>query len=118
VSGYPTPEEAVRAKDSVPPHYARVVAVEYSPGEEYAVVCVEYNEPPMVEPYVILCERESDGWSGRQGGSGGGLSWMSTSDDGSLGVEVSWGGSTPSVRWRVPAWYGDDRRPQPGDLGW
>lgn len=99
VTGYATPEEAVRAEDSIPPEYVNVVAVEYSPSGEYAVVFVEYNEPPDVEPYVVLCEKEDSGWTERQGGSGGGLSWMSTSADGSSGVQATWHPRT--IQWSV-----------------
>lgn len=33
---------------------------------------VEYNEPPAIERYVVLCERVAQGWCERQGGSGEG----------------------------------------------
>lgn len=116
VGGFATPEEAVRADESMPPQYAKIVAVEHSPDERYAVVCVEYNEPPMVEPYVIVCDKGPEGWEQGHGGSGGGLSWMSTSEDGSIGVEVEWWGRAPTVRWDVRS--PEERRPQPGDLAW
>jgi hypothetical protein len=54
VSGHPTPEEAVISEDSAPSRFVNVVAVEYSPREDHAVVLIEYNEPPVVEPYVVL----------------------------------------------------------------
>lgn len=98
MSGYATPEDAVRAADSVPNQYLRIVAVEYSPDRNYAVVLMEYNEPPTVEPYVVLCEWTSSGWVEGRGGSSGGLSWMATSADGATGVEVAWG-QPPTVRW-------------------
>jgi hypothetical protein len=100
MSGYRTPEDAARAGDSVPPQYANIVAVEYSPGGEHAVVFIAYNEPPDVEPYVVLCRNTPGGWVEGQGGSGGGVSWMSTSEDGSLGVQTTWDPRT--VQWNVP----------------
>jgi hypothetical protein len=101
VSGYLTPEDAARGEDSVPPEYAHIVAVEYSPSRSHAVVFIAYNEPPDVEPYVVLCEQTASGWVENQGGSAGGWSWMSTSEDGSLGVETTW--EPRAVRWEVPA---------------
>jgi hypothetical protein len=77
-----------------------VVAVDYSPGGRHAVVVIEDNEPPVVEPYVVLCEKTASGWVERQGGSGGGVSWMATDADGEVGVEVVWG--PPTVRWELP----------------
>ena len=109
MSGYATPEAAVGAADSVPPQYAQIVAVEYSPDGNHAVVLMEYDEPPTVDLYVVLCERAPSGWVEGQGGSGGGLSWMATSADGATGVEVAWG-QTPTVRWDVPAFH----EPEPG----
>jgi hypothetical protein len=113
MSGHPTPEDAVRAADSVPPQYANVVAVEYSPRGDHAVVFIAYNEPPHVEPYVVLCEKTPEGWVESHGGSGGGLSWMSTSEDGALGVETTW--EPRRVRWDVPARHEPDAQP---DGGW
>jgi hypothetical protein len=107
VSGHPTPEEAVIVEDAVPRHFVNVVPTHYAPSGSHAVVLIEYNEPPVVEPYVVLCERTSSGWVAGQGGSGGGLSWMSTGP-GDVGVEVEWG-RPPAVRWDVPAW----REPEP-----
>jgi hypothetical protein len=107
MSGYATPEEAVRAQDSVPEKYVRVVSVEYAPTGAHAVVFIAYNEPSHVEPYVVLCEMTADGWCQRSGGSGGGLSWMSTNDDGSVGVQTTW--DPPSTQWDVPAW--DEKHP-------
>ena len=102
MSAYLTPEDAIRAGDSVPPQFANIIAVEYSPSGTHAVVFIAYNEPPHIEPYVVLCEKTPEGWDERQGGSGGGLSWMNTSDDGSLGVQTTW--DPPTVQWDVPAW--------------
>jgi hypothetical protein len=102
VTGHATPEEAVRAEDSVPSEYARLVKVDYSPNKDYAVVLLEYNEPPTVEPYVVLCESTPSGWVQCQGGSAGGLSWTATRGDGTEGVEVAWG-QAPTVRWDVRA---------------
>jgi hypothetical protein len=113
VSGHPTPEEAVIAEDSVPPRFVNVVAVEYSPREDHAVVLIEYNEPPVVEPYVVLCENMPSGWVTRQGGSGGGLSWMATDAEGDAGVEVAWG-HEPTVRWEVPPWDEPEVPPNAG----
>jgi hypothetical protein len=101
VASFQTPEAAVLA-DSVPPRYIRVVAVEYSPDRGHAVVFVEYNEPPSVEPYQILCERVAGGWTEGNGGSGGGTMWMRTHDDpdrGPLGVLTTW--EPPTARWKV-----------------
>ena len=109
--GYATPEEAVRADDQVPPQYARVVAVDYSPDRSFAVVLLEYNERPAVEPYVVLCENTHSGWVERQGGAGRGLSWMATSMEAGLGVEVAWGQQL-TVRWNVPGGY--EPGPPPG----
>jgi hypothetical protein len=91
----------------VPRQYARVVAVDYSPDGSFAVVLVEYNEPPAVEQYVVLCESTGSGWVERQGGAGGGLSWMATSPEADVGVEVAWG-QQPTVRWNVPGGYGPE----------
>jgi hypothetical protein len=112
--GYATPEEAVQAQDSVPAKYVRVVAVEYAPTGAHAVVFIAFNEPSRVEPYVVLCEATADGWIERYGGSGGGLSWMSTSDDGSVGVRTTW--DPPCAQWDVPAW--DETHPDPADERW
>jgi hypothetical protein len=101
VIGYATPEDAARAESSVPAQYSRVVAVDYSPDGSHAIVCLEYNEPPVVEPYVVLCENTPSGWIEGQGGSGGGVSWMATSADRAHGVEVAWG-TPPTVRWDIP----------------
>lgn len=101
MSGHPTPEDAVRAGDSVPPRYANIVAVEYSPSGKHAVVFIAYNEPPDVEPYVVLCEKTPGGWVEGRGGSAGGMSWMSTSENASLGVQTTWNPRT--VQWEVPA---------------
>lgn len=100
MSGHRTPEDAATAEDSVPPQYANIVAVEYSPDGDRAVVFIAYNEPPEVEPYVVLCKKTPGGWVEGRGGSGGGISWMSTSDDGSLGVRTTWDPRT--VQWNVP----------------
>jgi hypothetical protein len=115
VTGYATPEDAVRAEDPVPSQYARVVAVDYSPDRNHAVVMLEYNEPPTVEPYVVLCEHTPSGWVEGQGGSGGGISWMATRADGTEGVEVAWG-RPPRVRWEVP--LPDEPEPPPDALPW
>ncbi len=111
MSGHSTPEDAATA-DSVPSQYANVVAVDYSPSGEHAVVFIAYNEPPNIEPYVVLCEKSSSGWVDLVGGSGGGLSWMSTNADGSLGVETSW--APRQVHWDVPA-PGEPRPPADAD---
>jgi hypothetical protein len=116
MSGYRTPEEAVRAAESVPPEYARVVAVEFAPTGSHAVVFIAYNEPPDIEPYVVLCEKTTDGWNERSGGSGGGISWMSTSEDGATGVRTTW--DPPAAEWDMPhrAWETPD--PDVGDGTW
>lgn len=115
VAGYATPEEAVGAEDTVPSQFARVVAVDYSPDKDYAVVLLEYNEPSAIEPYVVLCRTTTSGWVELQGGAGGGLNWMATRADGAEGVEIAWGPS-PSVRWGVPA--PDEPDPPPDANRW
>jgi hypothetical protein len=100
--GHASPEEAAAADDSIPAQYVKVLAVDYSPREDMAVVLIEYNEPPMVEPYVVLCQRTDDGWDALQGGSSEGSSWMRYDEDRSLGVEVLWGSSTHRTEWDVP----------------
>jgi hypothetical protein len=104
VGCYPSPEEAVVAEDPVPAQYVRVVAVEYAPDGRHTVVFIEYNEPPRVEPYVVLCDRTQGRWSQQSGVSGGGVSWFGTSDDGSVGVETTW--HPPTARWNVPSQSG------------
>ena len=99
MSGYPTPEDAVVAGDSVPPEYVKIVAVDYSPDGSYAVVFIEYNEPPDVEDYVVLCEKTDAGWAEGSGGSAGGVSLMATGESGSLGVKTTW--KPRAVRWDV-----------------
>ena len=113
VMGYATPEEAARAHESVPPQFARVVAVEHSPDGTHAVVLIEYNEPPDVEPYVVLCQNTPTGWIDRGGGSAGRLTWMSTSEDSAVGVEVAWG-QPPRITWDAPAWDIPDPGPDAG----
>jgi hypothetical protein len=65
MTGFATPEDAFRADDAVPPEYASVVAVDYSPSGQHAVLFIAYNEPPRVEPYVVLCEKTSAGSSAK-----------------------------------------------------
>jgi hypothetical protein len=99
----------------VPPQYVRVVAVERSPDDRHAVVLLEYNEPPTVEPYLVLAENTPDGWVAGSGHSAGGLSWIATGAEGEHGVEVEWG-QPPMVRWGVRA--PDMPEPPPGALRW
>jgi hypothetical protein len=113
VNGHRTPEEAVIAEDSVPPQYIKVIAVDYSPGGNHAVVLIEYSEPPAVEPYAVLCENTPSGSVTGLGGAGG-LSWMATDVDAEVGVEVAWG-PEPMVRWEVPPGAGPKRPPSAGD---
>jgi hypothetical protein len=117
VEGYATPEEAVLAEDSVPRQYGKVVAVDYSPRRNQAVVLIEYNEPPAVEPYIVVCDNTSSGWIAGSGGSGGGLSWVSTDPDSDLGVEVDWG-PDPTVRWDVSPPWEPEWPPPPGSHSW
>ena len=101
MAAFETPEAAVLA-DSVPPEYVRVVAVGHSPDGSRAVVFVEYNEPPRVEPYQVLCEKAAGGWTAGNGGSGGGATWTWTHDDperGPCGV-LTW--EPPTAVWNVP----------------
>jgi hypothetical protein len=85
----------------VPPRYASIVAVEYYPSGEHAVMFIAYNEPPDVEPYVVLCENTPDGWVAGRGVSAGGMPWMRASEHGSLGVQTTWNPRT--VWWEVPS---------------
>lgn len=88
--------------ESVAPRYVHVVDVSYSPDGTRAVVFVEYNEPPRVEPYVVLCEKTEDGWVEGDGGSGGGVSWMGTHEAHGrhLGVLTTW--DPPTANWNLP----------------
>lgn len=104
----------MRAAESVPPEYARVVAVEFAPAGSHAVVFIAYNEPPDIEPYAVLCEKTTDGWNERSSASGGEM-WMSTSEDGATGVQPTW--DPPAAEWDVPAaWESPD--PDVGDGTW
>jgi hypothetical protein len=100
---YATPAEAVLGADrAIPKRYARVLAVEYSPDGGRALVFLEYNEPPHTEPYLVLCERDGDGWRDGQGSNGS--EWLFTHDDpvsGHLGVRIL-GWDPPRIRWDVP----------------
>ena len=89
MDGYPTPEDAVRAPDSVAPQYVSIVAVEYSPRGEHAVVFIAYNVPSHIERCIVLCEKTPAGLVDAHGGSGGGMSWRSRVEDGSLGVQTT-----------------------------
>jgi hypothetical protein len=51
---FDSPEAAARG--DTPARFAHVVAVEYSPSGEHALVFAEFNEPPRTEPYEVLCE--------------------------------------------------------------
>jgi hypothetical protein len=116
VSIFQTPEAAVLA-DSVPARYVRVVAVEHAPDGRHAVVFVEYNEPPDVEPYQVLCEKVAGGGTEEGGGSGGGTMWMWTRDDpgrGRLGVLTTW--DPPTALWDV-ADVRDDAGVDDGSVG-
>lgn len=104
----------MRATESVPPEYARVVAVEFAPTGSHAVVFIAYNEPPDIEPYVVLCENTPQGWIERASGSGGEM-WMSTSEDGATGVQPTW--DSPSAAWDVPARW-DAPVPDAADGTW
>jgi len=101
MGGYRSPEDAVRAEDAVPAEYPRVITVQYAPDGAHAVDFMAYNEPPATEPHVVLCEKTPEGWCERYAGSGGGMSWMGTADDGSVGVLTTW--EPPSAQWDVPA---------------
>ena len=115
MKGYATPEEAARAEESVTPQYASVVAVDHSPDGRHAVVLIEYQEPPHVERYAVLCQNTPRGWVEQGGGSAGGLTWISTSEDGAVGVEVAWG-QPPTITWDAPGW--DVRDPGPNAGPW
>jgi hypothetical protein len=58
--GFATPEDAARG--DIPARYARALAVSLSPDERFAAVLLATNEPPFLYPYLVLCEREDDGW--------------------------------------------------------
>ncbi len=110
--GYATPEEAARAHESVPPS-SHASSPSSTRPTEHAVVLIEYNEPPDVEPYVVLCQNTPTGWIDRGGGSAGRLTWMSTSEDSAVGVEVAWG-QPPRITWDAPAWDIPDPGPDAG----
>jgi hypothetical protein len=84
----------------VPLRSANIVAVEHSPGGAHAVVFIAHNEPPDVEPYVVLCEKTPEAGS-RARAVPAEVSWMSTSEDDSIGVQTTWDPRT--VRWNVSA---------------
>jgi hypothetical protein len=54
------------------------------------------NKPPDVEPYVVLCENTTDGWSTRDARADGD-GWMSTANDGPVGVRTTW--DPPHAQW-------------------
>jgi hypothetical protein len=93
----------VLADPGIPERYTRIVAVEYSPQRDRALVFIEYNEPPHVEPYHVLCERDGEGWVA---GNGSNFSdWMLTHHDehrGDVGVRTL-GWDPPTVQWDVPS---------------
>ena len=99
---FDSPEAAARG--DTPAHFAHVVAVEYSPDGDRALVFLEFNEPPRTAPYEALCEKDGDRWIESTGGSGGGEGWKWTHDDpvrGPLGVASR--SNPPTARWDVPA---------------
>lgn len=100
MTGFASPEDAAIAEDTVPAEFVKIVAVDYAPDKGHAIVLIEYNEPPDVEPYAVLCQNTPGGWVAHQSGSADGVSWMSTSER--LGVEVTWG-DPPLIRWGVPS---------------
>lgn len=77
--------------------------VDTHPDGRYAVVLIEYNEPPHVEPYTALCRRDDDGWR-FAAGHGGWSGWYRTHEDADgaeLGFDVT-NDDPPAVRWNVP----------------
>jgi hypothetical protein len=99
---FDSPEAATRGE--TPARFARIIAVEYSPSGERALVFAEFNETPHTELYEMLCEKEGGRWHASTGGSGGGRGWKWTHDDpvrGPLGVASRW--NPPAARWEVPS---------------
>jgi hypothetical protein len=100
-----TNPEGLAFRGAVPGDVVRVVAVEYSPDQQRAVVFVEYNEPPEVGRYELLCERRGGAWVERSGSTVGNATviWAWTHDDEQqvpLGVKTRW--NPPHARWDVP----------------
>ena len=82
-AAFPSPEEVAQAGDSAGTD-ARVVAVEYSPDRDRAIVFLEYNPDSRPEPYEVLCERSENGWT----------------SSGELGVTTRW--DPPRAEWNTP----------------
>ena len=96
------PETAARQGDS-PGAVGRTVLVDTHPDGRYAVVLVEYNEPPHVLPYTALCRLDDEGWT-FAAGHGGWSGWYRTHEDANgegLGFDVT-DDDPPVVRWNVP----------------
>ena len=70
-----TLEEAARG--DIPARYARPLVTELSPDGHTAFVLLGTNEKPCLYPYVVVCSREENGWSGGSGTSFGGTGWTS-----------------------------------------
>jgi hypothetical protein len=95
--GYTTPEEAARG--DIPREYAKVVDEQISPWGEHAALLLETNEPPAVEYYLVVCEKQGEYWMQMFGGNGGMSGWLSD-----VFVEADWnegpdGQVTLSTRW-------------------
>ena len=73
-----TPTEAARG--DIPARYALPIAVELSSDGRDAVVLLGTNEEPVLYPYLVVCQLESDGWHEGSGGSVGGFSWYALPD--------------------------------------
>jgi hypothetical protein len=73
-----TPTEAARG--DIPARYARPIAVELSSDGRDAVVLLGTNEEPVLYPYLVVCQLESDGWHESSGGRVGGFSWYALPD--------------------------------------
>jgi hypothetical protein len=99
MKGFRTAEAA--AREDIPERYARVLDVSFAPGGDHAVVLLETNEPPAVELYQVVCEKEGDEWLSVAGGNGPG----ETSFDDDVWVRTFWdeapdGSPTLRTEWR------------------
>ena len=88
-----TLEEAARG--DIPARYARPLVVELSPDGRTAFVLLGTNDEPYLYPYVEICAREDDGWSGRSGMSFGGTGWTLVDAADGTGL-LFFGGEAPA----------------------
>jgi hypothetical protein len=80
------------ARGDIPERYVRVVSYAVSPDGAAAVVGLLTNEPPAVEPEVVICDRTAGSWRGGHSSGGTGAGWSTTSSEGkpNLGVAYAW----------------------------